>query len=88
MRLTSVSAAHWLYVDDEAAHRMSEQSIAKAGMAENSTKTAIKKDAINGPNWRFQRLISLFGQMLGRLSFGAIIGLRSNLRPGKADPPG
>jgi hypothetical protein len=27
MRLTSVSAAHWLYVNDEAAHRMSEQAI-------------------------------------------------------------
>jgi hypothetical protein len=62
MRLTSVSTAYWLCVDDEAAHRMSEQSIAKAGMAENSIKMAIKKrlDAINGPNWRFQRLISLF----------------------------
>jgi hypothetical protein len=56
MRLTSVSTAYWLYVDDEAAHRMSEQSIAKAGMAENSIKMAIKKrlDAINGSNWRFQ----------------------------------
>jgi len=89
MRLTSVSTAYFLYVDDEAAHRMSEQSIAKARMAENSIKMAIKKrlDAINGPNWHFQRF-SLFGQMLGRLSFGAIIGLRSNLRPGKAEPPG
>ena len=53
MRLTSVSAAPWLYVDDEAAHRMSEPSIAKAGMAENSIKMVIKKrlDTKNGPNW-------------------------------------